>query len=81
MCGSTRGRFQYGPLAISPSRNATFGGESKNPLIRIPLGTTVVDLLVSVGAADAATYLCGGTLEGWYWSLQAEQAYAQGRSG
>ena len=76
-----QGPISYGPLTISPARNATFAGESKNPLIRIPLGTTVVDLIVSVGAADGATYLCGGTLEGWYWTLADEQAYAQGRTG
>jgi hypothetical protein len=76
-----QGAIGYGPLAISPSRNATFAGESKNPLIRIPLGVAVVDLIVSVGAADGATYLCGGTLEGWYWTLANEQAYNQGRTG
>ena len=77
----TQGPIQYGPLTLSPARNATFAGEAKNPLIRIPLGTTVVDFTVTVGAADGATYLCGATLEGWYWTLADEQAYNQGRTG
>lgn len=73
-----QGPVSYGPLTISPSRNATFAGESRNPLIRVPLGTTVVDIFVTVGAADGATYLCGATVEGWYWTLAQAQAYASG---
>lgn len=76
-----QGPISYGALTIAPARNATFAGESKNPLIRIPLGVNVVDIIATVAAADGATYLCGATLEGWYWTLQDEQAYNSGRSG
>jgi len=76
-----QGPIGYGPLTISPARNATFAGESKNPLIRIPPGVAVIDLYVTVGAADGATYLCGGTLEGWYWTPADVAAYNQGRTG
>lgn len=76
-----QGPIGYGPLAVSPSRAAAFAGESKNPLIRIPDGITLIDLFVTVAAADGATYLVGGTLEGWYWTPADELAYYQGRTG
>ena len=75
-----QGPVAYGPLGYSVSGNVAYLKESRNPLIRIPLGTTVVDIIVTVGAADGGSYLTGATIEGWYWTPLDEAVYRNGGS-
>ena len=76
-----QGPVSYGPLGFTVSGNVNYLKEAHSPLIRIPLGTTVVDVLATVAAADGATYLAGATLVGWYWTLAQATAYQQGIGG
>jgi hypothetical protein len=75
-----QGPSAYGPLGFTVSGAVNYLKESHNPLIRIPLGTSVVDVFVTVGAGDGATYLTGATLEGWYWTPLDEAVYRAGGS-
>lgn len=73
--------YTYGPLVISPPRAAVFAGDDRDVVIRIPDGTGVATLVASVAASDGGTYTVGGSLEGWWWMPQQEEAYREGRLG
>lgn len=63
---------------LDPARAAAFAGDDQELLLRVPDGVTVLELAVTVGAADAATYQVGGLFSGWYWTPEQEAAYRAG---
>lgn len=67
----------YGAITIPQATSASLFLE-KLVLIRIPVGTSVIDVTATVGAADAATYTLSASLEGWAWDPALAAAYAAG---
>lgn len=68
----------YGAITI-PAMAATVFQLELTPLIRIPVGISVLAITATVAAADAATYNIYAALEGWAWDPALAKAYGEGK--
>lgn len=68
----------YGAIPM-PQAAATVFLLELTPVIRLPIGTSVVSIIATVAATDATTYVMSATLEGWAWDPSLAKAYFAGQ--